>query len=115
MFTRWSHLQKAIALQSKTPENYRFRVTKLFPYFQWRTGVNVLRRNSIRLAEVWMDDYAKYYYQRIGSDKGDFGDISARLQLREDLGCKSFQWYLDTIFPELVRGRALEVVKYFTN
>lgn len=50
-----------------------------------------------------MDDYAKYYYQRIGSDKGDFGDISARLQLRDDLGCKTFQWYLDNIFPELVR------------
>lgn len=50
-----------------------------------------------------MDDYAKYYYQRIGSDKGDFGDISARLQLREDLGCKTFQWYLDNIFPELVK------------
>lgn len=48
-----------------------------------------------------MDDYAKYYYQRIGSDKGDFGDISQRLKLREDLGCKTFQWYLDTIFPEL--------------
>jgi polypeptide N-acetylgalactosaminyltransferase len=49
-----------------------------------------------------MDDYAKYYYQRIGSDKGDFGDISARVQLREDLQCKTFQWYLDNIFPELV-------------
>lgn len=49
-----------------------------------------------------MDDYAKYYYQRIGSDKGDFGDISGRVQLRQDLGCKSFQWYLDNIFPELV-------------
>lgn len=49
-----------------------------------------------------MDDYSKYYYQRIGSDKGDFGDISGRIQLRNDLNCKSFQWYLDTIFPELV-------------
>ena len=48
-----------------------------------------------------MDDYSKYYYQRIGSDKGDFGDISQRLKLRDDLGCKSFQWYLETIFPEL--------------
>lgn len=50
-----------------------------------------------------MDEYSKYYYQRIGSDKGDFGDISARVKLRTDLKCKSFQWYLDTIFPELVR------------
>lgn len=50
--------------------------------FQWRSGVNVLKRNSVRLAEVWLDDYAKYYYQRIGNEKGDFGDISSRVELR---------------------------------
>ena len=31
--------------------------------------MNVLKRNSIRLSEVWLDEYAKYYYQRIGHDK----------------------------------------------
>ena len=40
---------------------------KRSPY-KWRTGVNVLKRNSIRLSEVWLDDYAKYYYQRVGND-----------------------------------------------
>lgn len=49
---------------------------------QWRSGVNVLKRNSVRLAEVWLDDYAKYYYQRIGNEKGDFGDITSRTALR---------------------------------
>lgn len=40
---------------------------KRSPY-KWRTGVNVLRRNSVRLAKVWMDEYAEYYFQRIGHD-----------------------------------------------
>ncbi|CAH0715713.1 unnamed protein product, partial [Brenthis ino] len=73
---------------------------KRSPY-KWRTGVNVLKKNSVRLAEVWLDDYAKYYYQRVGNDKGDYGDISSRRNLRQKLGCKSFEWYLKNIYPEL--------------
>lgn len=69
-----------------------------------------IRRNSIRLAEVWMDEYAAFYYARTGNVKGDFGDISQRVQLRKDLGCKSFKWYLDNIYPEL--GDPLKSISY---
>ncbi|CAL8108671.1 unnamed protein product [Orchesella dallaii] len=80
---------------------------KRSPY-KWRTGVNVLRRNSVRLAKVWMDDYAEYYYQRIGHDLGDFGDVSSRTHLRDNLKCKSFKWFLTEIYPELfIPGEAL--------
>ena len=40
---------------------------KRSPY-KWRSGVNVLRRNSVRLAEVWMDEYKHYFYDRINHE-----------------------------------------------
>ncbi|XP_063320314.1 polypeptide N-acetylgalactosaminyltransferase 6 [Pelmatolapia mariae] len=69
-------------------------------------GTEVITRNQVRLAEVWMDDYKKIYYRRnknaaIMASEHRFGDISDRLNLKERLHCKNFSWYLNTVYPEI--------------
>ncbi|XP_049717929.1 inactive polypeptide N-acetylgalactosaminyltransferase-like protein 5 [Elephas maximus indicus] len=61
-----------------------------------------LRYNNLRLVHVWLDEYKEQFFlQGPGLKSMNYGNISERVELRKRLGCKSFQWYLDTVFPEL--------------
>ncbi|XP_066571854.1 polypeptide N-acetylgalactosaminyltransferase 12 [Amia ocellicauda] len=58
--------------------------------------------NSVRAAEVWLDEFKEIYYHRNPHARLEaFGDVTGRLELKKRLGCQSFQWYLENVYPDM--------------
>uniref|UniRef100_A0A914N4J8 Polypeptide N-acetylgalactosaminyltransferase n=2 Tax=Meloidogyne incognita group TaxID=654580 RepID=A0A914N4J8_MELIC len=69
------------------------------PYnFGKLSGKPVISTNLLRVIKTWMDDYGKYYFIREPNALyRQPGDISKQLALRDQLKCKSFQWFMDNV------------------
>lgn len=74
------------------------------PYSFPKDRVATVERNLARVAEVWLDEYKDLFYghaYHLTLKNLDIGDLSQQRELRRRLQCKSFQWYLDHIYPDL--------------
>ena len=62
-------------------------------------------KNYQRAAELWMGEYLPFYYASIHNRYprlvGEQQSLDERKQFIAGLNCHSFQWYLDTVLPDM--------------
>ncbi|EDQ87587.1 uncharacterized protein MONBRDRAFT_37866, partial [Monosiga brevicollis MX1] len=61
---------------------------------------NHVLKNKLRTATLWMDEFGWITRDVMGNPHTELGPLKKMIDLRERLQCKSFKWYLETVFPE---------------
>ncbi|KAF4662075.1 hypothetical protein FOL47_006405 [Perkinsus chesapeaki] len=94
------------------------RVAHLFrPKFPYKVNDTTVYVNKIRTVEVWFDEWKDRYYQ---TDEHAYkvlngmGDVTKRKALRQELQCKSFNWFMNR-FEDVFKSRGLLPMDYDTS
>ncbi len=94
-------------------------VFKNFPYKFDGDKDTIVQKNLMRVAETWMDGMKKYFYaatrvydfKRVEFDSQELKSLQKRKELRKQLRCNSFEWYMHDIIPE-IEPPAMDSVYY---
>ena len=76
---------------------------KHIPYsFQTDPG-KVVYHNGVRAAETTLGKYKKFYFAQAAQQEVDVNktSITERIKLKERTGCKSLEWFMSEVIPEM--------------
>ncbi|CEF65639.1 Polypeptide N-acetylgalactosaminyltransferase 3 [Strongyloides ratti] len=95
-----------------------FRKNSPHDFPEGKSSNAVIFENLARVAEVWMDDWKHLFYKtnKFAKNISKKIDISDRVELRKQLRCRNFEWYLKNIWPDhflpmIIHGESLEYRK----
>lgn len=75
---------------------------KKTPYTLPGGAAHVVFYNAARFVDAWLDEYKEIYYSLNPGARPKQSNVTERVNLRKNLKCKSYRWYIENIYPESV-------------
>ena len=84
-------------------------VFRPLPYREESDWQKAWQKNLMRVADVWLGNYRRYFYsstriyegRRVDYTPEERVTLQERIDLRDRLKCKPFKWYVNFVIPEI--------------